>query len=579
MSQPLPLLQNWLKGSGYDAFILNCSDHHLNEYVSSAGKGLAWLSGFQGSTGLAIIFQDKALLFVDGRYVLQAKNEVNKGFEVTDWTLTNIKEKLNALGKCPRVAYDAWTFSHQFIHTLEQQLGFDLLPLEQSPIDLLWKDRPAWPDHEPWILDKKYTGLSYQEKLQNLQRWLQNKNIESTLLTDLPCIAWLFNLRGSDLKHTPVSSAWSYIPAQKSPVLFLKKTLLSFQQAFPYIKILPYDDFASFIQTLSPQVITIDPEITPQAVYSLLLKKRHTVQLETHFCIQNKAIKNKTEIEGFRQAHLYDGIAMCEALARITEACVQNKTMTEHEVGQWLSSERLKQKDCIGLSFSPIVGFRENGAVIHYHPSETSSKIIQGDGLLLIDSGGQYKTGTTDVTRTIALGNPTEDQKNHYTLVLKGHIAVAKAVFSQNAPAGIILDGFARQFLWQKGCDFAHGTGHGVGHCLNVHEGPYNLSPRARPTPIPARCVLSNEPGYYHEGHYGIRIESLVVVQQHITQNFLSLETLTLVPIDTTLIQRDWLTAEEISWLNQYHQKVSETIYPYLSAQGQVWLREATQPL
>lgn len=577
--QPIAKLQQWLVDQALDGFLLTHTDHHLNEYVPPAGERVRFLTGFRGSTSLFLLTQNRALLFVDGRYTLQARQEVAGGIEVCSWTLEELKNQIQALGSSPKIAYDAWLVSVQTRNLWKQNLDVELMSLDVNPVDHMWQERPEWPENPAWSLDNHYAGEAAQSKLSRLQEWLQIQDLEGTFLSDLMSIAWLMNLRGHDLQHTPVASAWAFIPAVGKATLFLKNYDEPLRSSLNHVNIQAYENFRGFLEGLSPQRLLLDPEYTPQAVFDLL-QDRHDITLAPHFCIDEKARKNAVEIAGFRQAHLYDGIAVCEAFAELEELWSQGIFLTEYEFGDMLTDYRRKQPQNLGTSFDPIVGFRHNGAIVHYHAQEGTCLRIAEDGLLLVDSGGQYLCGTTDITRTIALGEPSTQAKQDYTCVLKGHIAIAQARFPKNASqVGVVLDGYARKALWEKGLDYSHGTGHGVGHCLNVHEGPYSLSPRASRLPLPLGSVLSNEPGVYREGQYGIRIESLVVVIESSLQGFYEFETLTCVPLDTNLIHAEALSTDERRWLNDYHQSVYDRLHAHVSVRGKAWLQKATRAI
>lgn len=572
-------LQQWLRDSAVDGFLLPHTDHHLNEYVPPAGERVRFLTNFTGSTSLFLLTQNRAVLFVDGRYTLQAKNEVCAPIEVLPWTIDSIKEVMHGLGEKPKIVYDSWLLS---VHTREfwlQHLDLELQSLDVNPVDQHWMNRPLWPQHPAWVLEETYAGESSQSKIKRLQDWLKEHEASGTFLSDLMSIAWLMNVRGNDLAHTPVAFAWAYIPAEGQATLFLNSFTQDSAAVLQHVNLRPYEQFRNYLETLPKQSFVLDPEYTPQAVMDIINDK-HDVSLVSHFCILEKAKKNAVEIAGFRQAHLCDGVAVCEAFAELEEQWQNHKKISEYDFGERLTYYRNQQPLNIGISFDPIVGFAANGAIVHYRPDANKCADIAGEGLLLVDSGGQYLCGTTDITRTLVFGAAPSEVKRDFTNVLKGHIAVAQARFPAHASnIGIALDSWARRALWQDGCDYSHGTGHGVGHCLNVHEGPYSLSPRASKLPLPLGCVLSNEPGLYREGKYGIRIESMVVVKASGCDGFYELETLTCVPIDTRLVDKTILTEDERSWLNRYHKWVYEQLYTRLSSRAQAWLTTAKQAI
>lgn len=576
----LKRLQEWLcQQSLCDGLLVPQSDPHLSEYVPPPAERIRFLTGFTGSAGMLMVGKKEAALFVDGRYELQAPQEVCEGVNVVPWTMENMKAFCCKLSLAqPVLGYDPWTISVANYQTYEEQLNVEFHVLNQNPVDEVWIDKPQWSYNSLWFLDEMYTGESLHAKVSRLQDWLKAKNVTGTFLSDLTNIAWLFNIRGSDLECTPVGFAWAYIPAEGSPTLFINQPIDGWSATLHYVDICAYDDVYTFLETIKGETILLDPDFTPFAVFHKLHQNNRIFEGQ-HFCSQEKAMKNATEIEGFHRAHFYDALAMCEAFSKLEHAWLTHQKITEYEFGELLTQERTKQPENIGISFPPIVGFCGNGAIIHYRPLEKQSKIIKGNGLLLVDSGGQYRWGTTDVTRTIAFGQPTNQQKHHYTLVLKAHIAVAQAIFPEKSNAGSFVDSWARRELWKEGLDYAHGTGHGVGHCSNVHEGPYGLSPRARAVPIPVGCVLSNEPGFYVPQEYGIRIESLMFVKAHPKKGFQCFETLTLMPMDLNLIEKDLLTEGEVAWLNHYHGLVAQKLKNHLSPLARQWLEANTKAI
>lgn len=586
-------LRNQMKSNHIDAWIVPSSDPHQSEYVAEHWKERNWISGFSGSAGTALITQDHAGLWTDSRYFLQAEQELEtSSFE------------LHRLSNDPQSSLHAWLienlppgsivgcngslFSVAAIENLDKALKAASITLA-THLDLvssLWTDRPPLPVNPVFEHPLELAGQSRAEKFKAIRKEMLVVHADFHLITTLDDIAWTFNLRGSDVACNPVFIAYSII-SHEQVHLFIDDSKLtpSLQESLERDGVLlhEYATIQGFLNNLTKEhSVLIDPDTTNFFLYSQI--KQPAVLRGQTIPLKLKAVKNPAEIEGIKKAMVKDGIALTEFFVWL-EKELPKGNLNEFMVGKKLAYFRSKRGNYHGESFFPIVGYNGNGAIVHYRAPEESSAQIKNEGVLLIDSGGQYSEGTTDITRTIGLGKNTPEQKQNYTLVLKGHIALSRAVFPMHTK-GAQLDTLARQFLWQHHLDYGHGTGHGVGAFLNVHEPPQgfapNLSMRGTTGFVPG-MFTSNEPGFYKTDAYGIRIENLVLSVQTSTDDsdtpFLAFQELTLFPIDKNLIDKNLLTKEEISWLDQYHQKVYEIISPHLEAEHKLWLQQRCEPL
>lgn len=555
----LALLRAQFTKHKIDAFIVPSADEFQGEYLPAAARRLEFLTGFTGSNGMAIIAKSKAAFFTDGRYTLQAQTQISK-----DYTKYNMAEK-SAVEWASElkgvIGFDPKLFTLRQYRTWEKQ-GVALKPVPNL-VDAIWKNRPAYPVDAAFAYPLKYAGESTPEKI---KRVLKNLDADALFIAAPDSLCWLLNIRGNDIPHTPFLNATAllyktgkvtlFVDAQKIPKGLLGKNVT----LVPLIPALSLKGRGSKVQ--------IDPAQTP-----VWWSKQFNKTVEAADPIQLlKACKNKVEVAGIANAHIRDGAALTQFLYWLDGNW---KTETEISVTEKLRTFRAAQPLFKDLSFGTIAGMGANGAIVHYHATQkTNKKLTQG--LFLLDSGGQYLDGTTDVTRTIALGAPTAEQKADFTLVLKGHIALAQAIFPKGA-AGIELDALARMPLWKAGKDYDHGTGHGVGCYLSVHEGPQGIS-RRNTTPLKAGMIISNEPGFYKAGEYGIRIESLVLVKEK-DKRFLDFETLTLAPIDRRLIEKKMLESNEINWLNAYHARVIKTLAPLVDNTTKKWFQTMCKPL
>ncbi len=580
-----------LKKRKLNGFIVPLADEHLNEYISSHDERLLWLTGFSGSAGIAIILEQKAAIFIDGRYTLQIQTEVDQSIitplpimetSPSNWLQQHIKKGAR-IGLDPHL--QAVSSFETFNETLEKKAA-KLISVKTNPIDTIWEDQPKRPQAPVNSHPKKYAGKTADEKIKEIQDHLKEKQIDAFIVTAPESVCWLLNIRGSDVPRTPIMLAHAIIHARAKPELFLDKERMSTRAKDQLSQITKLQLPQKFDEALSAlgarfKKVLIDPKRTNSAIYQTLRTARAEIVRGQDPIALPKAKKNKAEIEGMKTAHERDGIAICQFLHWLSET-QEKTTITEISAAQTLEEYRRATGALKDISFETISGAGPNGAIVHYRVSEATNRSLKSGELYLVDSGAQYQDGTTDITRTIAIGEPTKPMRKHYTLVLKAHINLTTAYFPKGT-RGVDLDPLARTPLWRAGLDFNHGTGHGVGSFLAVHEGPQGISRRAM-VPFEPGMVLSNEPGYYREGAYGIRLENLELITEpeeisggeHPMMHF---ETLTLAPFDQNLIESELLTKTEIKWLNAYHRTVWKTIGKHLKGAQKSWLKEATTPL
>ena len=586
--EKLQRLRLQMQKEATDALIIMSADPHMSEYLPDHWKIRQWITGFTGSVGTIVITQDFAGLWVDGRYWVQAEQQLaGTGFVLQKLSnapetthLAWLKQHL-AAQSC--IAVDGQSVSiqaYQALKQLAEQCQFNLNS-ESTAIASVWTDRPALPVEPIRFMSPELNHLSLQEKIAKVRVALCTAQADAHFISSLDDIAWLLNSRGQDVTYNPVFLAHVYIDSTQV-VLFIDARKLSVEQqqvfAAAGIQLKAYTDSSAFLNTIKAQQLLLDPaKVSLQHLQALAATCQPVFDINPSTLF--KAQKHPTEIAHVRQAMLKDGIALCQFFAWLEKSLASKASLSELDIDEKLTAFRAVQPGFLGLSFATIAGFNANGALPHYRATPEHYSMIEGDGLLLIDSGAQYLEGTTDITRVVAVGQVSAEQKRDYTLVLKAHIALALANFPEGIAAPL-LDAIPRQVLWQHALDYRHGTGHGVGFALNVHEGPQVLSYYA---PITAYSgmregmITSNEPGLYHEGHYGIRIENLVVNQVKETEQqqygqFLNFETLTLCPIHQASIERDMLTFAEKQWLNEYHEMVRTRLAPHLHGEALDWL-------
>jgi Xaa-Pro aminopeptidase len=584
-------LRRELKARKLDGFLVPHSDEHQNEFLPPSAERLRWLTGFSGSAGTAIMLEAAAVLLVDGRYTLQARDQSDTAiFEVLQIPEAKASKWLAAkLPKGGVVGYDPKLHTIKEIERLTESLGkarITLAPQATNPIDLLWSDRPPPPFAAVVPQDIELAGRSAKEKTAEVQESLRRAKTDAVLLSMLDSIAWLFNIRGADISHSPLALAFAIVPARGKPQLFIDPKKLG-GNVRGHLKaaaeILPPEALEGRLKALGEKSarVRLDPETTPVGFAQALEAAGAKIVKGDDPCILPKAIKTKAEIEGARAANVRDGAAMVRFLAWL-DATAPSGRVDEVSAVIKLEDFRRDTGELKDISFDSISAAGPHGAVVHYRPTRATSLKLRPRSLYLIDSGGQYPDGTTDITRTVAIGAPTAAMKKHYTLVLKGNIAISTARFPKGT-RGQDLDPFARRPLWDAGLDFDHGTGHGVGSYLCVHEPPQRLS-RYGSVAFQPGMILSNEPGLYREGEYGIRLENLVLVTPPAPikggdREMMGFETLTLVPFDRRLIDPGHLTHDELLWLNAYHAEVRRKLGPLLKGRDRAWLRQATAPI
>ena len=571
------------------AFIIPSTDPHLSEYVAPYWMSREWISGITGSAGTAVILMDKAGLWTDSRYFLQAEKEL-EGSGITLYkemlpeTPSITKFLCQNLKPGESVSIDGKMFSVQQVEQMKEDLApYQLqVNLFGDPLKNIWKDRPSMPDAPAFIYDVKYAGKSCGEKVAAIRTELKKKGIFALFLSSLDEIAWTLNLRGSDVHCNPVIVSYLLV-TQDEVVYFISPEKIT-QEVNEYLQeqqvsLRKYDEAESFLNSFTGENILIDPKKTNYAIYSAINPACKVVRGESPVTLL-KAIRNEQEIAGIHHAMQRDGVALVKFLKWL-EASVLSGKETELSVDRKLHEFRAAQPLYMGESFDTIAGYKEHGAIVHYSATEESDVTLQSKGFLLLDSGAQYLDGTTDITRTIALGELTEEEKTDYTLILKGHIALAMAKFPAGT-RGAQLDVLARMPIWSHGMNFLHGTGHGVGHFLSVHEGPQSIRMNENPIVLQPGMVTSNEPGVYKAGSHGIRTENLTLVckdKEGMFGEYFKFETITLCPICKKGIIKEMLTAEEVKWFNDYHRTVYEKLSPSLNEEEKKWLLEATKAI
>lgn len=572
-----------------DAFYISGTDPHSSEYLPEKWKTREFITGFTGSYGVVVIAQEEAGLWTDSRYFLQAEEQLKgSGIKMFKLRVPNAVTPENWLAKKlpegSKVGIDPLSVTLNGFRAFENVLNKKNISLIKTNdiLGKIWEERPEIPGNQVFELEVKYAGLSRKEKKDTIASELKKLNADYQVVSMLDELAWLFNLRGSDINFNPVFTGYGVV-GKNEFLLFADKNKIppEIQNQLEKEKITlnGYDEFFSWLSELRKKKIYIDPDTVNYSVFETLEKGGNTFVEGTSIVALLKARKNKTELNGFRQAMKKDGVALVEFLFWLKQT-TGRENISEYTIGRKLAEFRSKQEGFQGESFSPIVGYKSHGAIVHLTVGPDNALPVEADGILLFDSGGQYLQGTTDITRTVALGKVTSRQKKDFTLVLKGLIALTCAVFPAGTK-GCHLDILARRALWENGINYGHGTGHGVGHFLNVHEGPMAIRQEYNPNTIEPGMVLSNEPAMYREGEYGIRTENMIVcVEKQETEygKFLGFDTLTLCPIDTSLIERQMLTSGEIQWLNDYHQKVRKELMPLIKEELKPFLNELTGP-
>lgn len=589
------LLRQWLAANGLDGFIVPRADEHQGEYVADRSARLKWLTGFSGSAGVAIVLADRAFMFVDGRYTLQVRHEVDLEIFSIESLVDNppaswIKDNL---GKGARLGFDPWLHTLGEVKALKaaaEQSGATLVPLDRNPIDIIWKDQPELPLAPVEIHPIGFAGELAKDKLARLAAAIAKDGATHAVLTDPSSIAWTFNIRGGDVPHTPLALGFAVLAADGKHQIFMDQRKFSRTVAAYLTQLADLHEpgeFEAAIMALakSGARIALDPVLAAERLKMLIEDNGGAVISAADPARIPRATKNPAEIAGSRAAHRRDGAAVAKLLCWLERQkpgkLDEISVVTRLEETRRTTGEET-QMPLRDISFDTISGAGPNGAIMHYRVSRATSRKLANGELFLLDSGGQYQDGTTDITRTVPIGKPTEEMRERFTLVLKGMIGISMLRFPPGT-RGSEIDAVARMALWKHGCDFAHGTGHGVGSYLAVHEGPQRIA-RTGTEKLLAGMMLSNEPGYYKEGSYGIRIENLVLVTptEAVEGGDIAMhgfETLTLAPIDVRLIRTDLLTRDELHWLDQYHARVLAEIGPMLDGETLAWLEKATAPL
>jgi Xaa-Pro aminopeptidase len=590
----LAALNAELAAQQLDGFIIPITDEHMSEYVGDYAQRLGWLTGFGGSAGTAAVLAAKAAIFTDGRYTVQVRQQVPGDlWDYCDVPATDAGRGLvQHAQNGQRIGYDAWLHTRAWVAGTGTALagkGAALVPVAHNPVDAIWPDQPR-PSMAPLAVHPDdFAGKSATAKRAEVAAWLNSQGCDAVVVAALESVAWLLNIRGKDVPRTPVALAFAIVHADASVDLFVAPEKLTAEVVAhlgPQVRCHPRDQFAAGLAALGGKTVATDPASCVAAIFGGLDAAGARVLEARDPCLLARALKNPVELAGTASAHVRDGAALTKFL-RWFEAEAPKGDLDELGAAERLRQFRAESNALMDLSFDTISGAGPNAALPHYKVSEASNRRIEPDSIYLVDSGGQYQDGTTDVTRTMVVGTPTAEMQDRFTRVLKGHIALASAVFPAGT-RGVQLDAFARQHLWAAGLDYNHGTGHGVGSYLSVHEGPQRIAAAWSTQPgndevlLPG-MILSNEPGYYKAGEYGIRIENLVIVEERqiagAERQMLGFRELTLAPIDRALVDVALLTPQERDWLNAYHARVLAEIGPLLGVEEQAWLAAACAPV
>ncbi|SHE62564.1 Xaa-Pro aminopeptidase [Tissierella praeacuta DSM 18095] len=590
INERLKRLRSLMKDRGITAYIVNTADPHQSEYVADYYKSRVWISGFTGSAGTVVITQDEAILWTDGRYFIQAEKEL-KGSEYklfkmaipgfptyTEW----LRDKLNS---GDTLGFDGKVFAQSAVESLENEFKEKDIKFidEYDLVGEIWEDRPNLPKGKVFIHDLKYTGKTGKEKVKEIRDEMKKSNADYFLIGSLDDIAWSYNIRGKDILYSPVVISYALISMDKAYLFIDKEKINDEIEAFLKengIEVFEYEKVIDFVKTISKESkVYLDKSRINRWLYKAIPSQCKIIN-GMDITTRLKGMKNSTEIRNQRNAYIKDGVALVKFLYWLDKS-VGNIPVTEMSAQEKLLEFRKEQEGFIEPSFGTISAYKENAAMMHYSTSETSNAKIEKEGLYLVDSGGQYFDGTTDITRTVVMGPITEEEKRDFTLTLKGHINLGNARFLYGA-TGHSLDVLARYPLWQEGIDYKCGTGHGVGYLLNVHEGPHRIAVVANTVVLEKGMIVSIEPGVYKAGSHGIRIENVVVVDEDIKTDsgqFMKFETLSFVPIDLEGVEVSLLSENERIWLNEYHKQVFDKLSPYLNEEEKAWLKEETRSI
>lgn len=587
-------LRDEMAGMELDGFLVPRADEHQGEYVPASAERLSWLTGFTGSAGVALILRSRAILFVDGRYTLQARGQTDPDLFEIESLVENPPHRWMAdnLSKGARIGFDPWLHTIGEVRTLRkalQKLQAEAVPLDVNLIDAIWEDQPPPPAEPARVHPLDLAGEAAADKLSRLAEKLAEEDVQHTVLTDPASLAWAFNIRGSDVPHTPLALGFAILSASGKPHLFVNPKKIAGEVEAHLRELAELhapEELEPVLASLSKgATIGLDDALAAERLRLLVDENGGTTVNFTDPASLPRAMKNEAELQGARAAHLRDGAALARFLAWLDsqkpEMLDEITVATQLEEFRRRASEET-QRPLRDISFDTISGAGPNGAVIHYRVTHKTNRRLAAGELLLVDSGAQFEDGTTDVTRTVALGEPNEEMRSRFTLVLKGMIAISRLRFPPGT-RGMDIDALARVALWESGLDYGHGTGHGVGAYLSVHEGPQRIAKSGKEK-LRTGMILSNEPGYYRQGHYGIRIENLIAVSAPAPVSggeidMHAFETLTLAPIDRRLVDTALLSSEERDWLNAYHQRVFDEISPQVDGEVAAWLEKATTPL
>ncbi len=590
----LNALREQLKRDALDGFVVPLTDEHMSEYVGAYAQRLAWLTGFKGSAGSAVVLPEEAAIFTDGRYTIQVRQQVDG----KTWSYQSVPDTSAAqwlrehAPKGAKIGFDPWLHTAEWVKVATKQLaakGAELVAVGENPIDKVWADRPQPSKAHLVVQGEKLAGQSSADKRQAMAEWLTQNGADAAVLAALDSIAWTFNLRGADVDHTPVALAYALVRSDGTADLFVDPDKVG-DEVRKFlgngVRLHDRDAFEGALSEFKDKLVAVDPERSVAAIPRALERAGARVWAVRDPAVLPKAIKNGAEVAGHRAAQARDGAAVSRFLKWVDDTAPAGE-LDEMIAADKLESLRREHGDLKDLSFDTISAYGPNGALPHYKGTAESNLKFKPGTLYLVDSGGQYEDGTTDITRTVPIGKPTAEMIDRFTRVLQGHIAIATAIFPKGT-RGTQLDSFARRPLWEAGCDYAHGTGHGVGAFLAVHEGPQRISPAGSSQsggdePLQAGMILSNEPGYYKDNDYGIRIENLVLVVDHPIpggdKGTLGFETLTFVPIDRRLIDVAMLSDKERRWVDDYHQDVLRKIGGQLEGDDLAWLEAQCAPL
>lgn len=587
----LTAMRQFMEENNLDAFIIPSTDAHLSEYPPKFWESRKWISGFSGSAGTAVVTKDNAGVWTDSRYFIQAAEELEgTGFDLFKMGQSETPDMTNwiieQVGNGGTVGIDGLVYASSDAKTLKDKLENKNIKLDTSfdPFTVIRKDRPEIPKNKAYTLPVEIAGETVESKINRINGELAKIDADGILIVTLDAVAWTFNLRGNDVDYNPVAVAYAYV-SKKESVLFIDLEKISDEVAYSYkesgIKVTDYNEIFEYV-SLFPEghKVCVTGNKINWKLLQTIPSNCEIIDIPSPVDLM-KSVKNETELAGFRNAMIKDGVALVKFYMWLEEA-VPAGEVTEVTVEEKLLEFRSQQDLFVGESFATIAGYKGNGAIVHYHAIQETCLKVEPEGLLLIDSGAQFKDGTTDITRTVSVGKLTKQMKKDYTNVLKGHIAIATLIYPEGT-RGSQLDAFARKALWDNCLTYWHGTGHGIGHFLNVHEGPQNIRLEENPTKLQIGMVTSNEPGVYRANQYGIRIENLIVTQEYKKTEefgtFYNFETITLCPIDIKPIKKKMLTKKEVKWLNNYHQMVYDRLKGHLNKEEKVWLKNKTAPI